>query len=116
MSKRPRYSKCEWAFTKAADEARAGFRLYSAKGLVYFADSIHGHVVAHRQSLITHQQAAAQRVQIVAGVSVFIFLLGLAALIIPRIRRRATALKLYAARIQHATKLFERIALALPVA
>lgn len=102
------------AFTNAAKEAQAGFKLYYARGLQQFADSLDGAIVQHRHAEVAAKAASLQRIEVIAGGAVLVAVLAIVVVIVRFVRGRIVAAKAFINKLHHAEKLFERIALKMP--
>ena len=102
------------AFTNAAKEAQAGFKLYYARGLQQFADSLDGAIVQHRHAEVAAKAANQQRIEVIAGGAVLVAVLAIVVVVVRFVRGRIAAAKAFINKLHHAEKLFERIALKMP--
>jgi hypothetical protein len=103
------------AFQEAVRAAQPGFKLYYAKGLAAFAQSLRDHIVQRRTNEATQQQAAVAR-QRLLWASVAVVLLAVVSMVVYRQwQQRSVARQQYDDRLKEAELLFQQVSVNMPL-
>jgi hypothetical protein len=103
------------AFTEALRAAQPGFRLYHAKGLALFAQSLRDRIVQRRATEVAQQHAAVERRRLLWG-GVAVLLVAVVSIVAYRQwQRRSVARQQYDNRLKEAELLFQQVAVNMPL-
>ena len=102
------------AFRDAFQHARAGFRLYYAKGLAQYAQAVADRINQRRGAEAAAEQAAVQRGNLIWAAIVAVVVLVLAIAAYPRVKQGVVARREYNRRLREADEIFDRITITMP--
>src|SRR5712691_4853020 len=94
------------AFADALRAAQPGFRLYHAKGLALFAQSLHDRIMQRRANEVAQQHAAVERQRLLWASVVVLVVAATSIVAYRRWQRRSVARKQYDDRLKEAELLF----------
>jgi hypothetical protein len=103
------------AFTDALRAAQPGFRLYPAKGLALFAQSLRDRIVQRRANEVAQQHAAVERQRLLWASVVVLVVAAVSIVAYRRWRRRSMARQQYDDRLKEAELLFQQVSVNMPL-
>jgi hypothetical protein len=103
------------AFADALRAAQPGFRLYNAKGLAAFAQSLRDRIVQRRTDEVAKQQAAVERQRRLWASVVVLLVAAVSIVAYWQLQRRSVARKQYDDRLREAENLFQQVAVNMPL-
>lgn len=103
------------AFQDALRAAQPGFRLYPAKGLAAFAQSLRDHIVQRRTNEATQQQAAVARQRLLWASVAVVLVVAVSIVVYRQWQQRQVARQQYDDRLKEAEILFQQVSVNMPL-
>jgi hypothetical protein len=103
------------AFADALRAAQPGFRLYHAKGLALFAQSLHDRIVQRRAHEIAQQHATIERQRLLWGGVAVLLVAAVSIVAYRQWQRRSVVRQQYDNRLKEAELLFQQVAVNMPL-
>ena len=103
------------AFEDALRAAQPGFRLYNAKGLALFAQSLRDRIVQRRANEVAQQHAAVERQRLLWASVVVLLVAAVSIVVYRQWQRRSVARQQYDDRLKEAELLFQQVSVNMPL-